>query len=106
MTWPRRCGTATASGWRRPRYIRRGGPGGVTDRAAQHVPVLLGHVLRALDPRPGQVVVDCTLGLGGHAAALLERVRPGGRLIGIDFDPANLALARARLEALGGAFSL
>jgi 16S rRNA (cytosine1402-N4)-methyltransferase len=38
-------------------------------------------------------VVDCTLGLGGHAAALLERIRPGGKLIGIDFDPANIAVA-------------
>lgn len=66
-------------------------------RDTRHVPVLLDAVLAALAPRPGQVVIDCTTGLGGHAAALLARVQPGGRLIGIDFDPANLALARAAL---------
>lgn len=79
-------------------------------RDARHVPVLLDAVLAALAPRPGQVVVDCTTGLGGHAAALLARVQPGGRVIGIDFDPANLALARAALGAApvsgGGRFDL
>ena len=70
-------------------------------RDTRHVPVLLDPVLRALNPRPGQTVVDCTLGLGGHSAALLERISPGGRLIGIDFDPANIALARAKLTAAG-----
>jgi 16S rRNA (cytosine1402-N4)-methyltransferase len=59
-------------------------------------------VLRALAPKPGQTLVDCTVGLGGHSAALLERVAPTGRLIGIDFDPANLAIARAILEAVPG----
>jgi 16S rRNA (cytosine1402-N4)-methyltransferase len=59
-------------------------------------------VLRALAPKPGQTIVDCTVGLGGHSAALLEHVAPTGRLIGIDFDPANLALARAKLLAVGG----
>jgi 16S rRNA (cytosine1402-N4)-methyltransferase len=76
-------------------------------REARHVPVLMGQVLAALDPRPGQTVVDCTVGLGGHSAALLARAAPTGRLIGIDFDPANLALARAKLEAIpGGRFEL
>ena len=69
-------------------------------RRTSHIPVLLGPLLEVLDLRPGQAVVDCTLGLGGHSAALLERVSPGGRLIGIDLDPANIALARARLEAV------
>jgi 16S rRNA (cytosine1402-N4)-methyltransferase len=44
--------------------------------------------------------------LGGHSTAILERIRPGGRLIGIDFDPAHLALARAKLEPIGGSFEL
>jgi 16S rRNA (cytosine1402-N4)-methyltransferase len=73
----------------------------------RHVPVLMTQVLEALRPRPGQVVVDCTTGLGGHAGELLERITPGGRLIGIDFDPSNLDLARARLESVrGGSFEL
>jgi 16S rRNA (cytosine1402-N4)-methyltransferase len=58
--------------------------------------------LRALAPKPGHTIVDCTVGLGGHSAALLEHIAPTGRLIGIDFDPANLALARAKLLAVGG----
>ncbi|HEX3357259.1 MAG TPA: 16S rRNA (cytosine(1402)-N(4))-methyltransferase RsmH [Tepidisphaeraceae bacterium] len=75
-------------------------------RETRHVPVLLDDLLRVVSPQPGQMVVDCTLGLGGHSAAMLERVKPGGRLIGIDFDPANIALARAKLETVGGRFDL
>ena len=75
-------------------------------RDTRHVPVLLDPVLRVIDPRPGQTIVDCTVGLGGHSAALLQRVQPGGRLIGIDFDPANLAIARERLSTAGGRFDL
>jgi 16S rRNA (cytosine1402-N4)-methyltransferase len=75
-------------------------------RDPRHVPVLLDATLRALDPRPGQTVVDCTVGLGGHAAAILQRIGPTGRLIGIDFDPANLERARATLAAIGPNFEL
>jgi len=71
-------------------------------RDTLHIPVLLDEVLAALSPRPGQTVVDCTLGLGGHAAAILERIKPGGRLIGIDLDPANTAEARIRLQRISG----
>lgn len=67
-----------------------------------HIPVLLDEVLEAIDPRPGQVVVDCTVGLGGHAAAILERLGPGGRLIGMDLDPGNLDAAHRRLEGVPG----
>ena len=69
-------------------------------RETRHIPVLLDEILRVLAPRPGNVIVDCTLGLGGHSAALLERLRPGGKLIGIDCDPANIAIARATLESI------
>jgi 16S rRNA (cytosine1402-N4)-methyltransferase len=75
-------------------------------RDTRHIPVLLDHVLDALDPRPGQTIVDCTLGLGGHSTAILERLKPTGRLIAIDFDPANIELARARLSSTGGRFDL
>jgi 16S rRNA (cytosine1402-N4)-methyltransferase len=72
----------------------------------RHIPVLLRQVLDVLEPRSGQVFVDCTLGLGGHAAAILEHIGPDGRLIGIDFDPSNIELARVRLASVGGAFEL
>jgi 16S rRNA (cytosine1402-N4)-methyltransferase len=52
--------------------------------------------------------VDCTLGLGGHSAAILERIGPNGLLIGIDFDAGNIDRARGRLEAVraSGRFEL
>jgi len=76
-------------------------------RDTRHIPVLLNEVLAALSPEPGGVVVDCTLGLGGHAAELLRRVTPGGRLIGIDLDPAHVELSRAGLSQVpGGQFQL
>ncbi len=63
-----------------------------------HKPVMCAEVLSALALRPGQVLVDATLGLGGHAVAILAEIVPGGRLIGIDRDEEALALARGRLE--------
>jgi 16S rRNA (cytosine1402-N4)-methyltransferase len=76
-------------------------------REVRHVPVLLEHVLHILGPQPGQTFVDCTLGLGGHSVAILQRIAPDGRLIGIDFDPANLSLARQKLAAVkDGRFDL
>ncbi|MCS6880605.1 MAG: 16S rRNA (cytosine(1402)-N(4))-methyltransferase RsmH [Oscillochloridaceae bacterium] len=66
-----------------------------------HVPVLLEAVLEALRPAPGALVIDATVGGGGHALALLRAAQPGGRLLGIDADPAALAAARARLDAAG-----
>jgi 16S rRNA (cytosine1402-N4)-methyltransferase len=75
-------------------------------REIRHLPVLLNPILAALAPKPGQTIVDCTVGLGGHSAALLDAITPGGKLIGIDFDPANLAIARAKLEATCGTFEL
>jgi 16S rRNA (cytosine1402-N4)-methyltransferase len=68
----------------------------------EHRPVLVEPVLRLLEPRPGQVILDGTLGLGGHAAALLPLIQPGGRYIGIDLDEGLLAEARTRLMGLGG----
>ncbi|MGH8774592.1 MAG: 16S rRNA (cytosine(1402)-N(4))-methyltransferase RsmH [Jiangellaceae bacterium] len=71
--------------------------------ATPHVPVLLERVVDLLAPaldRPGAVVVDATLGLGGHAEALLRRC-PQARLVGIDRDPEALARSRARLAPFG-----
>ena len=67
---------------------------------AGHVPVLLREVVAALRPEGGGVFVDATLGLGGHAEALLE-ASPDVRVVGIDRDPEALALARERLARFG-----
>jgi 16S rRNA (cytosine1402-N4)-methyltransferase len=55
--------------------------------SAIHVPVLAGELIDLLSPRPGQIAVDCTVGGGGHARLLADRVGPSGTLIGIDRDP-------------------
>jgi len=60
----------------------------LTYMPTEHVPVLAAEVIRETDPRPGETVVDCTFGGGGHARLLAERIGPGGTLIGIDLDPA------------------
>ena len=62
-----------------------------------HVPVLLQEVLVYLKPEPKKVFIDGTVGQGGHALELIKRVLPEGRLLAIDRDPHNLAIARNRL---------
>jgi 16S rRNA (cytosine1402-N4)-methyltransferase len=67
---------------------------------AAHVPVLEGSVVGGLRPRPGARLVDATIGLGGHAEALLAAA-PDTVLLGIDRDPAALDVARRRLAPFG-----
>ena len=62
-----------------------------------HVPVMLGEVLDYLKLKPGQTIVDATLGTGGHALEILKRIVPGGRLIGLDRDENSLNICRQRL---------
>jgi 16S rRNA (cytosine1402-N4)-methyltransferase len=69
--------------------------------AGMHRPIMVAEVLLCLRPEPGEVAVDCTLGGGGHARAILERLQPGGRLIGLDVDPLELPRAEAQLRAAG-----
>ena len=67
---------------------------------------MLEETLRCLAPRPGETMLDGTLGLGGHAAEILSRLSPGGELMGLDRDPEALALAAKRLDGVGGAYRL
>lgn len=69
--------------------------------AGSHRPIMLTEVLETLAVEPGQVGVDATLGYGGHAQAILERLQPAGRLIGLDADPLEVTRTEARLRALG-----
>lgn len=71
-----------------------------------HVPVLNTEVLDVISPRSGESVLDCTIGLGGHAASFLEATSPDGRLIGIDADRKNLDVAERNLKPFGGRMEL
>lgn len=62
-----------------------------------HIPVLLEEVQHGLSPRPGGIYVDGTLGHGGHTTMLLEATAPDGRVIGIERDARNLAIAKERV---------
>lgn len=62
-----------------------------------HKPVMLKEVLEALQVQPGGRYVDCTLGSGGHAEAILQRILPDGHLLGIDTDMEAINIARERL---------
>lgn len=71
-----------------------------------HNPVLVQEVLAALQPRPGGRYVDGTVGLGGHAAAILQASSPTGWLLGCDRDGATLEAAAQRLAPFAGRFEL
>jgi len=72
------------------------------EASAYHTPVLLHEVLECLRIRPEGSYLDGTLGGGGHAEAVLDRLGPGGRLIGLDADEEALTSSAARLERFGG----
>ena len=74
--------------------------------AEVHDPVMIAEVVNALGCHPGGFWVDATVGAGGHAAAILERISPGGWLLGIDRDREILDIAAARLAAYAGRFEL
>lgn len=69
------------------------------DSSSVHVPVLAEQVLKWLNPQPGQTFVDGTMGGGGHTRLFIERVQPGGEVIGVDRDP--VAVARIERELAG-----
>jgi len=62
-----------------------------------HRSVMLGQVIEYLAPKPGDVMVDCTIGLGGHAKAILDQIGSTGRLIGIDQDQRSIEIVRDTL---------
>lgn len=66
-----------------------------------HIPVLLKEVIELTNPQRGDVVIDGTLGMGGHAEAFLKRIAPDGLLIGLDKSPESLEIAKKRLEGKG-----
>ena len=71
-----------------------------------HIPVLAAELLKELEVGGDQVVLDATVGLGGHSLRILEALGPGGRLIGVDRDETILARAQERLAQFAGRFSL
>ena len=69
--------------------------------AGTHRSIMVEEILEVLDPKPGEVALDATLGYGGHTQALLPLLLPGGRLFGVDVDPLELPRTEIRLRSLG-----
>lgn len=69
-----------------------------------HKPVLLNEVLKALDPKPGEFFIDGTVGEGGHAASILEKMGGRGKFLGIDLDGESLKIAKNKIEVKFGIF--
>jgi 16S rRNA (cytosine1402-N4)-methyltransferase len=62
---------------------------------------MVDEVIECLQPAAGEIAVDCTLGGGGHAQAIMPHLQPGGRLIGLDVDPLELPRTETRLRSAG-----
>ena len=65
--------------------------------AGSHIPVLLEEIIECLEPKPGQIVADCTVGYGGHSREFIKRIGPTGKLIAFDVDGDELERTRKRL---------
>ncbi|PIP92245.1 16S rRNA (cytosine(1402)-N(4))-methyltransferase, partial [Candidatus Wolfebacteria bacterium CG18_big_fil_WC_8_21_14_2_50_39_7] len=62
-----------------------------------HIPVLLKEVIEILDPQPGEFFIDGTIGSGGHAVKIFEKILPNGKLLGLDLDKNNLKIAKSKI---------
>ena len=71
-----------------------------------HIPILVEEVLYYLQPQPGQIILDCTVGGGGHAIKILDKIKPDGLLIGIDKDMEILKIAKQSLSKETDKFKL
>jgi len=71
-----------------------------------HIPVLLNEVMEALQAQPGGRFIDCTIGSGGHAAAILKSILPQGKLLGIDADPEAIRANKTRFNNYGETVNL
>jgi 16S rRNA (cytosine1402-N4)-methyltransferase len=69
--------------------------------AGAHRPILVEEILAFLRPQPGELGVDCTLGFGGHSLEILQKLQPGGRLLGLDADPIELPKTEERIRDAG-----
>ena len=69
--------------------------------AGMHRPVCVEEILAVLDPKPGEIGLDCTLGYGGHSSRLMPRLLPGGMLFAVDVDPLELPRAERRMREQG-----
>ena len=69
--------------------------------AGTHRPICVDEILEILKPKAGETALDATLGYGGHASALLKKLLPGGRLIGLDQDSIELPKTEARMRPKG-----
>ena len=69
-----------------------------TDPSHGHVPVMVEEVIEVLHPHPGETIVDCTAGRGGHASRLAEHIAPGGTIVLFDLDTQNLEYAGTRVQ--------
>ena len=78
----------------------------LTASSPVHTPVLIEEAIQGLGVQPGGYFIDCTVGSGGHAAAISEKISPGGRLLGIDADPEAIEIAKSKLARYGEAATL